>query len=331
MPLSDEQQRIRMQGTGGSELGAVAGLNPHMSPLQVCLTKWGEAPPFEGNDDTDRGEFFEDGTAKWWAKKTGATDLTEPGTILSPSHKYLLSTPDRKAKLKCYPVVAQVKVPRRFAKGWGEPGSDRVPPSVLAQIHDDMHVAGTDLGHVVRFADDELHIYPVRFDPEFWGLLVEANNRLWVDHILKRVPPPAGYQDTETLKYLLPSSRAPKLQLADLPPETTQLVDTFRAVRAQFKAAEELHDALINRLKQVMGTAEGLETPWGRIDWKQNKSGKQVDWQASFIAMQQAVNLFCSNKPELLPLRETLQEIEASNTKDKPGARPFVVRFKEAA
>ncbi len=328
--LTDEQKKLRMQGTGGSELGAAAGLNPFMSPLHVYLEKTGQAPAFDGNEDTDRGDFFEDGTAKWWAKKTGATDLTEPGTLLSQRHKYLLSTPDRKAKLEGEPLVAQIKVPRLYARGWGESGTDAVPAYVLAQIHSDMHVAETELGHVVRFHGDELHIHPVGFDTEFFGLLVEANNRLWVDHILKRVPPEAGHQDADVLKHLHPKDTEPKLSLSELSGDVVEVVEAFRRVKGQFEEVKERHDGLVNRLKQIIGNRAGLETPFGAISYRNNKSSIAVDWQAVVQEFRNYIQLGSSQRPELRGLLMELEAIEGNHTKEKPGARPFIARLRAA-
>lgn len=340
MGLTDEQQKIRAQGVCGSEIGAVAGLSPYSSPLQVAnaklfYRKTGKAlervvsPQEEAN--MRRGRFFEAPIAQIWQEETGATKVREPGTLVHLGHPIVIATPDREAFVGGERLALEVKAPGRFAKGWGDPGTDDIPRYILAQAHWEMAVLDVGRCDVAAWIDDDLAIYPVTFDPEFFGILLEVAQRFWTDFILKDVLPPAGHQDTDALKALHPSSTRPKLQLSDLPPEAAQLVDTLRTVRAQFKAAEEQHDALINRLKQVMGAAEGLETPYGRIDWKQSKNGVAVNWQNAFAEMQQTVNLFCGSRPELLPLREALAEIQKAQTKEKPGARPFVVRFKEAA
>lgn len=336
MSLTDEQQKIRAQGVCGSEIGAVAGLSPYSSPLQVAtaklhLRKTGKAVNQDDNKHMRRGRLFEPVIAGVWVEETGATDVREPGTLVHPVTPLVIATPDREAKVGGGRLAVEVKAPGRFAKGWGNPGTDDVPRYILAQAHWEMAVLDVDRCDVAAWIDDDLAIYPVTFNPEFYGLLVETAQRFWTDFILKDTLPPASYQDSGAINTLYPTHKAPKLQLSALPPEVAQMVDSLRNARAQFDAAEQQHDALVNRLKQVMGTAEGLETPFGKIDWKQSKGSKAVDWQSAFAQMQQTVNLHCSNRPELLPLREALAEIQESNTRDKPGARPFVVRFKEAA
>jgi hypothetical protein len=109
------------------------------------------------------------------------------------------------------------------------------------------------------------------------------------------------------------------------------LVETFKRIRQQYQALETQHDAIANRLKQLMGEAEGLEAGWGRIDWKQGKPRTDVDWKGALQEVQQALALRASVHPELRALHEELSTILARHTTQKPGNRPFVVRMKEAA
>lgn len=335
--LTDEQLKIRMQGTGGSEIGAVAGLNPFMSPLHVYLSKVGEAPPFAGNEHTRRGDAKEAPIADWWANVVHATDVTSPGTLLSSRYPYVLSTPDRTAKLQGEPLACQVKAPTHKAKvNFGEPMTDQVPGYILAQCHWDMHAAVVERCHVaVEFGEEGVltvtrSIYTVGFDPEFFGLLLEANSRLWVDHILKRVPPPADAPDGELLKYLHPRDNGAKLNF-DAAPDLVEVVEALRRVRPQFRALEERHDALVNRVKQIMGDASHLETPYGGITWKSNRAGQVTDWKAVASEFRNLVALHATANPELRRLLSELDAVEKENTQTKPGARPFLVKLKEAA
>lgn len=335
--LSDEQLKLRMQGTGGSEIGAVAGLSPFASPLSVYLVKRGEVEPFAGNEHTRRGDRREPLIANWWAEEVGATDVTSPGTIISTRYKYVLSTPDRKGRVNGEPRACQVKAPTdRQRYKFGEPGTDAVQAFILAQCHWDMHAADTEKCDVaVEFSEEGVPavyraVYPIVFDPEFFGLLVEANNKFWVDHVLKGVPPPADDTDTELLKRTLPKDDGGKLNLSGVP-DLVETVEALRLVRPQFRELEERHDALCNRIKQIMGAASHLETPWGGISWKSNKPSQATDWKSVAQEFRNLVALHAATNPELKRLVAELDTIEKENTKEKPGARPFVVRLKEAA
>lgn len=329
--LSEEQLKIRLGGVSGSEIGAVAGLSPYETPLDVYLTKIGEAPPVEETPDMERGNYLEDGIAKWWAKRTGAESLTEPGTLVSRQNPIIIATPDRLAQLKGERLGVEVKAPRSYAKHWGNPGTDAVPDHIKAQTHWEMHVLDVERCDVAALIDDELCIYPIKRNANFEGLLIEIAERFWQDNVLKRVPPDAMAGDTETLKRLLPTSRAPQLKLNQLPEDFVQVLLSFKKLRTDYKVVTDRHDAIVNRIKQIMGEAEGIQTPWGRIDWKQNKPGATTDWKSAALEMQSLIALAASVHPQLADVHAHLTDVVSRCTKEKPGARPFVVRFSEAA
>jgi hypothetical protein len=79
--------------------------------------------------------------------------------------------------------------------------------------------------------------------------------------------------------------------------------------------------------------AEGVETPWGRIDWKQSKGATTTDWKAVVAEFRGIVSLNAS-VPEYAAQRALLAELDAAiqkHTTQRAGSRPFVVRFQELA
>lgn len=331
MGLTKEQLALRLQGVTGSEIGAVAGLSPYSSPLQVALIKFGEAPPFIETPDIKRGNHLEAGICSWWAEEVGATDVTNPGTLVWSENPLVIATPDRAATVSGARLAVEAKAPRSWARGWGMPWTDQIPPLYLAQVHWEMAALSVSQCHVPALRDDELCVYLVNRNEEFLMLLVEQAERFWRDFIVPRKYPPASAPDTTALKALLPESRRPRLALADLPQDATGTIEALRAIRSQWKELDERKDALENRVKQMLGDAEGLETPWGSISWKNNKPTQATDWKAVVTSFRQTVNLYCSKDARLVELAKALEETVTENTTQKPGARPFVVRLSEAA
>ncbi len=330
MALTKEQLEIRKGGITGSEIGAVCGLSPFETPLTVFLRKKGRLPGPEDNADIRRGRHLEAGLAAWWAEEVGATDVREPGTLIHPKDPLIIATPDRAARIASEPLAGEVKAPR-YTDGWGNPGTDDVPKHILAQAHWEMAVLEVQLCHVIALLNHELWIYPVRWSQEFFGLLHDAAHRFWTDHILKDAPPPAGQGDGEAVRALSPISKAAHLDVRTLPSDIVAVVEALRSLRPQWKAMGAKYEAIENRLKQIIGDASGLETPWGRIDYRNNKPSKQVDWKTCLQEVQNAIALKASVDPTYRALHEEVLEVVRRNTVEKPGARPFVVRFKEAA
>ena len=60
----DEWLAIRRRYIGGSDAGAVMGMNPYSSPFAVWAEKTGAVEPFEGNLKTKIGTAFEEFVAQ---------------------------------------------------------------------------------------------------------------------------------------------------------------------------------------------------------------------------------------------------------------------------
>ena len=93
--LTPAQLELRKTGWGGSEIGALLGVDPFSGPLDVYLKKtepdW-VAPP---NADMERGTFLEDGVAEWYAFRTGTKLERIDETMRHKTRPLVLATPDR--------------------------------------------------------------------------------------------------------------------------------------------------------------------------------------------------------------------------------------------
>jgi len=56
----------RTKTIGASEIGAILGVNPYMSPVDVWMVKTLRKPEFEGNAATERGLILEPAIAAWF-------------------------------------------------------------------------------------------------------------------------------------------------------------------------------------------------------------------------------------------------------------------------
>jgi len=70
----------RAKRVGASEVATLLGISPYETPAEMWGRKKGLLPRFDGNDATDRGQFFEAPVAECWAKKTG-TAIERVGTL----------------------------------------------------------------------------------------------------------------------------------------------------------------------------------------------------------------------------------------------------------
>lgn len=269
MSLTEEQLKLRKQGIGGSEIAAIVGLNPFSGPLEVYLAKT-EGRAFEGNFHTERGTFLEDGAARWWAHRNGAT-MREVGTIQHPDAPIVMCTPDRLAKLPDGSELdVSVKVPsRRSEEHWGENGTDDVPEQYLVQLQWELFILakleGITRGVIVAPFDD-LAAYPVAADLELQGMLVSAAEKFWMDHVEKRVPPPVDGSDfsSEWLQKRFPRVTRDVVQA---PSEAETIARELARTKAAFRGLCARKDELENQLCELIGEAQGIEGRGWRATW----------------------------------------------------------------
>lgn len=281
--LSPEQKSVRLTGTGGSEIAAVAGVNPWSSAFDVYLAKV-DGYEIEQNEAMERGTFLEDGVARWYAHRTGARFAPETGTIRHASNPYALCTPDRlicaTERDRCVYRDLSIKVPGPTygRETWGEAGTDDVPTMYLLQLQWELGILGslgfalTDEHHLAAPIDGALRIYRIRRDPEVFADLLEINDAFWKNHVLPRVPPPMDGSDGagRWLDRKFPRNREP-LRPATL--HESALVLALMEAEEKSAAAKTEHEAAKNRLKESIGSAAGIEGPFGRVTWKANKHG----------------------------------------------------------
>lgn len=92
MPTDDID---RTTSLGSSDIGAVAGVNPHRSKLDVWAEKLQLAPPFEGNEATRIGQAIEAVVLDdLYAKARGVHHVDRPGVLWHPRESWIRATPD---------------------------------------------------------------------------------------------------------------------------------------------------------------------------------------------------------------------------------------------
>jgi putative phage-type endonuclease len=302
MSLSPEQRAIRATGIGGSEIAGVAGLSPWVRPIDIWQRKLGIAED-RGNFNTERGDFMEPALIAWYAKRTGRNVVRATQTFRHPKYKHVLATPD--ALIQASPGAPvertlEVKSPNwRTAKDWGESGTDAVPEYYVPQLIFEAACTGAANADGAAEINGDLRIYTVPFNAQLFEVLADIAERFWVDHVIKRVPPPPDFSESYS-KYLareFPESRG-YMRPAGASEEV--LAEQLRAARAARIAAERAEAKIENDIKAVIGEADGIEGPWGRITWRKAGDSTVTDWKGLVAELRPPADLiarFSSTKP----------------------------------
>lgn len=306
--LTPEQQSIRRQGIGGSEIAAVCGLNPWSKPIDIWLTKMGRAT-FEPSFHLERGTYLEDGFLAWYAARFRRHLIEKPGTLVHPVHPIVIATPDAVADRTC---VVEIKAPNwRTGADWGEPDTDQIPDYYQPQPQWEMAVTGTKEADVVAFLDGDIRRFRVQFDEELFGALLEQAERFWRNYVMPDRPPPEDGSESYS-EYL--ARRFPR---SDDAVEVTddagvvRMVEDYKAAAAAMEAAEERKRKARQALEKRIGTQAGIKGEWGSISFKHNRDSLVVDFRG-----------LCDT---LNPPADLLKEF----TKTRRGPRVFRPNFKK--
>ncbi len=160
------------------------------------------------------------------------------------------------------------------ARGFGEAGTDHVPPSYQMQCQWYMYAFGAewwDLAAQIGFR--ELRIFHLRRNNRLIAILKEAARHFWFDHIVPRIPPPPGTSWEASRVYVQPERGVVKIAT----PEIEQRVYNHRFAKDCCKMYEQQIDDEELEIKNFMGDdAELLHDSASRLllSWKMGKKSR---------------------------------------------------------
>lgn len=261
-----EWLELRRTGIGGSDAGAILGVNPYRGAYGVWADKLGLLPDTPDNEAMRQGRDLEDYVARRFAEKTGLKIRHEYHMLRSNAHPYMLADIDRriageKAGLECK-TSKDLRL-ARYKNG-------DFPIEYYAQCLHYLAVTGWDRWHlaVLVYGTDLLTFTIERADvADDMEALIRAEGAFWRDHIKTRQSPtPDGLESTaKALLAVHPESDGTAM---DADPETDRLLVELIEIKDRIKALGKREDELSNRIKDCMGDHEELLGTAARATWR---------------------------------------------------------------
>jgi putative phage-type endonuclease len=303
MNAREDWLQMRRTGLGGSDIGAILGLSPYRTPVDVWAEKTGRSP---GQDETLQmrfGTYAEEFVSREYTVKTG-NEVQRFTSMLRHPVAPVLGNVDRLVIPKGAKIAShkqeirtdlglECKTANAFAAfnsdDWGEEGTDQIPPSYLVQCATYMALTGCSLWDLaVLFGNQEVRIYNLKRDAELEGEIIARASEWWDRHIVADVAPePTCDSD---IKRLYPSDNGASV---DANPKTLELIARAVELKTQIAALEvELEGdkkagsiGVIGSLKGYMGEAQRLVLGADElITWKTSKPAQRFDSKAFQIA-----------------------------------------------
>lgn len=313
----------RQTGLGGSDIGAILGLNPWRTPYQVFLEKIGEAPPFEGNLQTRFGIYAEEFVAREYCEQTGRQVQRFNSMLRHPTapligHVDRLVIPEGAKRASHRQEIRtdlglEAKTASAFATGrgseWGESGTDQIPESYLVQIAAYQALTGCpkwDLA--VLFGNTEFRIYHLTRDLELEALILDEASRFWTDHVLARNPPTPSSEAEARQRW--PRHSEGRVLEADeeMVRILSRLADCKRRGRELADEEQYFKDWLLPRLADAETVRRG---EMSLATYRANKDSQRTDWSKLALAVMSWADLDTDQTAEWLNKYTTTQ----------PGAR----------
>jgi putative phage-type endonuclease len=218
--ITETQLRERLTGLGGSDCAVALGLSPWKTRFQLYLEKRGEAPPVAINEAMRWGTILEPIVLAEYERRTGRSILAPTTILRHPTHAFMVANFDGFVEEDGRIVEAKTA---RVAEGWGEPGTDEIPPHYLLQTMHYLAVAERELADVVvLIGGQDFRIYEVARDEELIAMIVDGEARFW-EHVERAEPPEPMTLEEASQRY--PISRGGQVVA------TPEIMDACRALQ----------------------------------------------------------------------------------------------------
>ena len=260
----EEWLELRRGYIGGSDAGAVAGMNPYQGAYSVWLEKTGRAQGFEGNLRTEVGSYLEDFVAELFERETGKRVRRKNRTLVNMLYPWACADIDRQvvgenAILECK-TTNSLPAMRMF-------GRNEYPGQWYCQMTHYLAVTGADKAYLaVLISGSEFRIFELERNEEEIEALMRIEERFW-QHVQDDTPPEAMAQDAEAVSDYLGNAQTSDEAPLDLTPETA-LLQEYEEAKAQADEWGKRLDELKARICVALGEYERGEAEGYRVSWK---------------------------------------------------------------
>ena len=243
-----EWLQYRKQGIGGSDAGAVCGLNPYRTAMQVYQDKTSEEIEEIDNESMRQGREFEDYVARRFTEATGKKVRRANAMFYHEKYPFMLVDVDRmvvgeNAGLEC-----------KTASPY-------------------MAVCGAEAWYIaVLIYGKEFKYYRIERDEEMIADLIRIEQDFWENHVLKRqIPSPDGSKlaDSVIAEYYKQaiSETIPLTGFNEKIKRRQELSEIIGKMDTEKRQIEQ-------ELKLYLGEAEIAENEQYRVSWKAVQSNR---------------------------------------------------------
>lgn len=268
----EEWLAIRSKYIGGSDAGAVVGMNPYKSRYSLWAEKTGKTPSFEGNIATKVGSYLEELVAKMFEEETGKKVRRKNRTMVNDEYPFACANIDRaiigeKALLEIktttsLPIMKQLR------------NSNEFPEAYYCQVVHYMAVTGLEKVYLAVLVNcRELKIYELERDQAEIDALMNAEREFWKFVEEDKAPGVDGSDATkDAILKQYPDSNDSEVDLMVF----NKNLDEYISLSNQIKFLTDLKENIANSIKEYMKEAGKGRTDKYSVSYK-TQTRKTID------------------------------------------------------
>lgn len=258
----EEWLQLRRGFIGGSDAGAVVGMNEYSSPYALWCEKTGRVPGFDGNLTTTVGAYLEDLVARLFTQRTGIKVRRKNAMLVNSEYPWACADVDRivSGEDALLEIKTTNSIPAMKKIAGGE-----YPEHWYCQMTHYLAVTGMQRAYLAVLVNcRELKIYTLERDQTEIDALMAAEEEFWT-HVIGDTPPvPDGSEaTTDTISTIYAESSEGTVELFG----RESMLDEYAALKRQKKAVDERISEIENIIKLDMadcerGTCGGYSILW---------------------------------------------------------------------
>lgn len=262
-----EWLKQRQAGIGGSDVGAILGVNKYKTAFQVYIEKTEILS--EVNEQSEAaywGDQFEDIVAKEFEKRTGKKVRRDRKHYKHSEHPFMLANIDR--RIVGENAILECKTANQYlASEWKD---DEIPASYLLQVQHYICVTNADKAYIACLIGGQKFIWKeIKRDDELIEIIIKAEKDFW--KLVEDKTPPALDGSSAAEKYL--KERFKDVQEGTkvaLDSEYKEIIKEYLNLKEQIKELEQQSNCLENSLKLKIGDNEAGYIDKFLVNWKEH-------------------------------------------------------------
>ena len=263
--------KYRKQGIGGSDAGAVCGLNPYRTAIQVYYDKTSDSIEDVDNEAMRQGRELEEYVARRFCEASGKKVRRANAMFYDEKNPFMLADVDRMIVGENAGLECKTASPYSEEK-WRD---DKIPLSYQLQCYHYMSVCNADSWYIaVLIYGRDFKYYRIERDDEVIENLIRIEKEFWNEYVLKQViPDPDGSKTADAaIAERFKESKSITIPLSGFDErlerrqELLSLLDKIETEKRQID----------QELKLYLGDAEIAENEHYRVSWK-NFSRSSID------------------------------------------------------